>query len=137
MYLNDSMYVSMYTYIPIRGGGKLDVMEYSSFGDMLKHLIKLSEMSQICFYTKLGITKPYFYDILSGKVNPPPPKIQFKMADILRLSNKQREAFFEMAASERRELPADIMYYIKDNPDVMQMIRENMSYSINNETEEI
>lgn len=121
----------MYTNI-LKGGGKLDIIEYASFGDMLKHMIKLSEMSQICFYTELGITKPYFYDILSGKVNPPPPKLQFKMANILRLSNKQREIFFEKAANERNELPADIMYYIKDNPDVMQMIRENMSYSINN-----
>lgn len=122
----------MYTYI-LKGDEKLDVIEYACFGDMLKHMIKLSEMSQICFYTELGITKPYFYDILSGKVNPPPPKLQFKMANILRLSNKQREIFFEKAANERNELPADIMYYIKENPDVMQMIRKNMSCSINNE----
>ena len=78
------MIVCKYVYLHTKGGGKLDVMEYSSFGDMLKHMIKLSEMSQICFYTELGITKPYFYDILSGKVNPPPPKVQFKMANILR-----------------------------------------------------
>lgn len=126
----------MYTYI-LEGGESLDVMEYDSFGDMLKHLIKLSEMSQSCFYTKLGITKPYFYDILSGKVNPPPPKMQFKMADILRLSNKQREVFFQMAANERKELPADILYYIQDNPDVMQKIRENICHSTYNGTEEI
>lgn len=127
------MIVCKYVYLHTKGGGKLDVMEYSSFGDMLKHMIKLSEMSQICFYTELGITKPYFYDILSGKVNPPPPKVQFKMANILNLSNKQREIFFEKAANERNELPADIMYFIKDNPDVMQMIRKKMIYSINNE----
>lgn len=47
------------------------------------------------------------------------------------------EHFFKMAANERKELPADIIYYIKDNPEVMHMIRENMGYSINNETEEI
>lgn len=127
------MIVCKYVYLHTKGGGKLDVMEYSSFGDMLKHMIKLSEMSQICFYTELGITKPYFYDILSGKVNPPPPKVQFKMANILKLSSRQREIFFEKAAAERNELPADITYYIKDNPDMMKIIRENMSCSNNNE----
>ena len=34
--------------------------------------MQIYQMSK--FYTALGIKKPYFYDILSGKVNPPPPR---------------------------------------------------------------
>lgn len=104
-------------------------MEFDSFGTMLKHLIKISKMSQTKFYTELGITKPYFYDIVSGKVNPPPPKIQFRIVKILNLMDDNKKKFFEMAGQERNEVPADIAYYIKQNPSISQEIRKKIDYS--------
>ena len=53
-------------------------MGSNTFGNYLRYLIKKAGMTQTQFYTALGITKPYFYDILSGKVSPPPPELQFK-----------------------------------------------------------
>ena len=50
-----------------------------AFGDYLRAMIKQAKMSQAQFYTAVKITKPYFYDILSGKVNPPPPEMQYTM----------------------------------------------------------
>ena len=44
-----------------------------------------ANLSNVKFYTALGIKKPYFYDILGGKVNPPPPpNRQFAMLPLLK-----------------------------------------------------
>lgn len=43
-----------------------------SFGEYLRQLIRDSGITQHKFYTELGIRKPYFYDILAGRTNPPP-----------------------------------------------------------------
>ena len=59
------------------------VTNETSFGAYLKNLIKLSGMSQSEFYTKLSIKKPYFYDIVSGRVNQPPLQQQMKIVEIL------------------------------------------------------
>ncbi len=44
-----------------------------AFGNFLREMIKQTGILQSAFYSAVEITKPYFYDILSVKVNPPPP----------------------------------------------------------------
>lgn len=51
-----------------------------SFGEYLRQLIRDSGITQHKFYTELGIRKPYFYDILAGRTNPPPYPLQLSMA---------------------------------------------------------
>ena len=58
-------------------------MATSDFGELLKQLIKKEGLSQQDFHTRVGIGKPYFYDIVSGKVAPPPPEVQHRMISIL------------------------------------------------------
>ena len=58
------------------------------FGDFLREIIKQTGISQSSFYSTVGITKPYFYDILSGKANPPPPDIQYKMLECLKITER-------------------------------------------------
>ena len=41
----------------------------SEYGEILTRIIKEKNMTQEYFYTNLGITKPYFYDIIRGKTN--------------------------------------------------------------------
>ncbi len=96
------------------------------FGDYLKELIKVKGMTQIEFYTALGIKKPYFYDIVSGRVNPPPYSLQFKAMDILEADEQTREKFFDMAAQDRKELPADIAQAVSANPAVLRGIRKSL-----------
>ena len=96
------------------------------FGEYLRQLIKDSGMTQYEFYTALGIRKPYFYDILSGRTNPPPYPLQLKAMEILKANNEVREIFFDLAAKGRKELPADIAQYIDENPDALKDIRKNM-----------
>lgn len=97
-----------------------------TFGDCLRQLIKEAGMTQVEFYTALGIKKPYFYDIISGRINPPPYPLQLKAMEILQANDGTREKFFDLAAQGRKELPADIAQYVTDNPSVLTDIRKNM-----------
>ena len=69
------------------------------FGELLKTLIKENGMTHSEFYSKLRITKPYFYDIIKSRVKPPP-----------------------------NEVPGDIAYYLKNNPQIVEKIRKNIDY---------
>lgn len=95
----------------------------NTFGNFLREAIKKTEISQSEFYLSVGITKPYFYDILSGKVNPPPPDIQYKMLDGLKITNEAKIEFLNLAAKGRKEIPADIARIIEDHPEKMDEIR--------------
>ncbi len=90
-------------------------------------MIKEANLSNIKFYTALGIKKPYFYDILSGKVNPPPPDRQFAMLKLLNPTEEQIELFFDLAAQERNEVPADIAETLK-NKDLCRKLRKGIDY---------
>lgn len=103
------------------------------FGDYLKKLIKAKGMTQTEFYTALGIKKPYFYDIVSGRVNPPPSSLQFKAMEILEADEQTRAAFYDMAAQGRQELPADIAQAVSENPVVLSNIRKNLKVLAVNE----
>ena len=87
-----------------------------AFGNFLREMIKQTGISQSAFYSAVEITKPYFYDILSGKVNPPPPDVQYKMLENLNL-----------AAEGRGEVPADIAKLIADHPAKLAIIRETLT----------
>lgn len=102
------------------------VRNSSPFGEYLKQLIKEAGMSQCEFYTALGIKKPYFYDIVSGRINPPPSELQFKAAEILKLDEDQRKKFYDLAAKGRGDVPADIAFWIAKDPEAVNNIRNNM-----------
>ena len=98
-----------------------------AFGNFLRKMIKQAEISQATFYEAVEITKPYFYDILSGKVNPPPPDVQYRMIDKLNLDNQQRNEFLNLAAEGREEIPADIARLIADHPQELDKIRTTLT----------
>lgn len=95
----------------------------TAFGNFLRKLIKNTGISQSEFYDSVGITKPYFYDILSGKTNPPPHDVQFRMLEKLNLNSAQRNEFLDLAAEGRGEIPADIAKQIMDHPLELENIR--------------
>ena len=99
------------------------VRDKKAFGNFLREMIKQTGISQSAFYSAVEITKPYFYDILSGKVNPPPPDIQYKMLEHLNCNNQQRKKFLDLAAEGRGEVPADIAKLISEHPAELDKIR--------------
>lgn len=98
-----------------------------AFGNFLREMIKQTGISQSTFYSVVEITKPYFYDILSGKVNPPPPDVQYKMLENLKLDEQQRNEFLNLAAEGRGEVPADIAKLIAEHPLELDKIRETLT----------
>lgn len=97
-----------------------------AFGNFLREMIKQAGISQSAFYSAVEITKPYFYDILSGKVNPPPPGVQYKMLENLNLDEQQHDEFLNLAAEGRGEIPADIVKLITDYPEKLYEIRQEL-----------
>ena len=98
------------------------------FCKLLAQMIKESDISNIKFYTELGIKKPYFYDILGGKVNPPPPDRQFAMLRLLKPTDEQKALFFDLAAKERGEVPADIAVRLEDGK-IRNELRKDIDYT--------
>lgn len=97
------------------------------FCNLLAQMIKEANLSNVKFYTALGIKKPYFYDILSGKVNPPPPDRQIAMLRLLKPKPEQIALFFDLAAQERNEVPVDIAKAL-ENKDLCRKLRNDIDY---------
>ena len=97
--------------------------EQKSFGEYLKYLIKTARMTQAGFYKELNIGKPYFYDVISGRVNPFAPDLQFKAMEILKPSKQTRNEFYDIAANRRGEMPADIKSITDMHPAFINEIR--------------
>ena len=100
----------------------------TEFGQYLVDQIKAAGMSQESFYKKVGITKPYFYDLLKSA---PPAEMQRKMADVLDAHTgvdvARRRMLFDLAAQERGDIPADIYELLMDNVNTWDVIRKKLS----------
>ena len=87
-------------------------------------------MSQFEFYTEVGITKPYFYDMLSGRTNPPPRETLDRMMDVLekhlKSDEKRRTEFIDHAARCRGEIPCDISKMILEHPECWESLRTTL-----------
>lgn len=104
----------------------------TAFGQYLVDQIKAAGMSQELFYTKVGITKPYFYDLLNSA--PPPADLQRKMISVLDQQTgpdvKRERKLFDLAAQERDEIPADLDLLIKTNAGDWDTIRNVLSKTL-------
>lgn len=101
----------------------------TAFGEFLVQEIKKAGMSQEAFYKAVGITKPYFYDLL--KAAPPQPELQKKMIAVLENQTgedkNRREQLMNLAAQGRDEIPADISELLKANPDSWRAVRDTLN----------
>ena len=98
----------------------------SEFAELLVRLIKAKKMTQSKYYATVGITKPYFYDILSQKVTPS-PEVQFRMIEALKpiITAKEKEHLFDLMAND--EIPVDIAQYLKGDAKKYALIRAMMN----------
>ena len=102
----------------------------SEFGELLAKLVKEAGMTQFDFYSEAEIARPYFYDMLSGRTNPPPRKTLERMLDVLekRLppDEKRRTDFINRAAICRGEIPCDINEMIVGHPEYWDSLRATL-----------
>lgn len=103
----------------------------SAFGQYLVDQIKAAGMSQELFYTKVGITKPYFYDLLNSA---PPAQMQRKMISALDAQTgpdaERQRRLFDLAAQEREEIPVDIQDLLMADAEQWDLIREKLGANL-------
>lgn len=108
----------------------------TEFGEYLVKSIRESGLSQAEFISKVGIARPYFYDML--KNSPPPKETLEKMINVFKEvfpNNEMMEIeIIDIAAKCRDEIPADINDMIKKHPEHWEDIRK-MLLGIENEGE--
>ena len=101
----------------------------TDFGNYLVEQIKIAGMSQEEFYNAVKIKKPYFYDLLTA--SPPPIDLQNRMLAVLDEKTGEdkdrRSKFYELAASGRNEIPADIFNIISGHPKDLDKIRDALA----------
>lgn len=99
----------------------------SEYGELLTNLIKNKGISQSKFYLELKIKKPYFYDIVSGKVNPPPIEKQIEIINYLSIDYESILKLVDAAAKARNEIPLDL-YLFLSNKENVELIRKSNKY---------
>ena len=86
-------------------------------------------MSQEEFYNAVGIKKPYFYDLLTA--SPPPIELQDRMLAVFDEktgeNTERRHKLYDIAATGRDEIPADIAKLIAAHPKKLAIIRETLT----------
>lgn len=100
--------------------------EKGSFGEYFVGLIKTHYGSQTAFATALGVSKTYLFDIFNNRVKPPTPDMQEHIVELLNLSKKEQNDFYTKAADGRHELPKDIVDYLTNNKNEIEILRKKM-----------
>lgn len=93
-----------------------------TFGQFL-HLIR-TRQNATHLAKKAGISYVYLLDIEKGARPVPKQKILLALAENLDFKKNERELFFDLAAKEKSEIPADITEYIKSNQEIVDVLRK-------------
>ena len=99
-------------------------MEGLTFGEYLRKLREDRKISINKFIKDIGVSKTYLIEVEKGIMKPPTIERQCYIAEYLNLAQDEKTHFFDMAAYERHELPADIITYVNNNPHIVSVFRK-------------
>ena len=102
-------------------------MADETFASFLLRKKEEARLSNTKLARNANISAVYLGEIINGKKTPPDKKTQYALADALNLSYEDRVMFFNLAASERGELPVDVYDYLLDIDDLISEIREKQT----------
>jgi len=96
------------------------------FCNKLQELRKFSGYGFNEFWKEAHITNVYLSQLENGSKIPPPPDRQLKFIEIFeerkKISENDKLKFYDLAAKERDELPADIQL-VKNKKQIIKSIR--------------
>lgn len=105
----------------------LDSLEYEvfEFGKYLRSVRKAKGISIRQLAKEVDKTPTYLSDIENGHNKPPEKELLETIIQKLNLddSPKVKATLFDLAARERKDIPADIKDYVMNNPELLELIR--------------
>ena len=97
------------------------------FGSFLREMRKKRRLKQEDLANAINVTTVYVCDIEKGRRNPPNIEKLKIWEEQLKLSDKEKARFYDMAGQDRQEVPPDIVEYISCHPEARDAIRRIMS----------
>lgn len=94
----------------------------TTFGELL-HTVR-SRQNAAQLVKKVGISYVYLLDIEKGARPAPKESLLISLAENLEFQEDERELFFDLAAKERKSIPADVSEYIMGNQTLIKYLRE-------------
>lgn len=96
----------------------------SEFSEFLNDKCKKNANSIRKIAIKAEITHTYLLQLMNSKKEPPEPKTQERIVKALDLNKKEAIKFYDLAAQQREDIPADIYIKILNNKKIYKEIRE-------------
>ena len=99
------------------------------FGAFLRKMREKKKMRQEDLAKAISVSTVYVCDIEKGRRNPPDLQKLKVWENLLTLSSRDRAIFYDLAGSDRKEIPPDISDYLSAHPDAKDAIRRVMTGS--------
>lgn len=103
----------------------------NTFGIFLKEKRQQNGLSLRALGKQIGISHIYLYNIECGKKAPPNDAVLKRLVTALGLDEKDKLLFFDIATKCKSDIdgsnyyiPVDILQYLNENEDVINIIRE-------------
>lgn len=101
----------------------------SKFGEFLHSIRIRTKCSHLV--NLVGISYVYLLDIEKGARPVPSNNVLVALAENLPFEEGEKEAFFDLAAAEKQEIPIDIAAFLTENKQLLTFIREVNKASLN------
>ena len=103
----------------------LESLECFEFGKYLRSVRQAKGVSIRQLAKEVDKTPTYLSDIENGHNKPPEKELLETIIQKLNLDNtpKVKATLFDLAAQERKDIPADIKEYVMNNPELLELIR--------------
>lgn len=99
------------------------------FGLFLRKIREKKKLRQVDLAKSINVSTVYICDIEKGRRNPPDASKLKVWEELLALSSGERAIFYDLAGSDRKEIPPDISDYLSAHPDAKDAIRRVMAGS--------
>ena len=101
-----------------------DIKDYT-FGQYLREIRKTKNISIRQLAKKVNKTPTYISDIENSNNYPPDKELLESIITALGIDeDKVKSMIYDLAAKERKDVPADVKEYIINNSDLLQFIRK-------------
>lgn len=98
-----------------------------TFGEFIREKRERKNLTIRSLAWEMGCSSTYIADIESGKRKPFASNSKLeRLAEVLNLTQSEKETMNDMVGLERKETAPDIMKYMKTHPWVIQGIRRSM-----------